>query len=386
MMANGYWLNLASDNHSMANWLRQGLLASYGFAYRDALHPLLFRQDAQMSHESALRWLSRLDERTQWLRTINRLTVPVIPVTVGGVTLPCPMMLAAGFVKGVGFSTEADALAAVDRGENIIPGYRAMPALAGAIEFGSYTRYPRPGNPGTVIWRDVETRSTQNRVGLKNPGALAAARFLSRKPLPPMFGINIAISPGVTDPEQERREAVETVQAFLNLDVRPAWFTLNLSCPNTEDDPGANQTTAKAHELCTAIVAILGDIPLWVKISPDLAVEQYRALFATFEAVGVRAVIATNTLGQPTPDGTGLTAGVGGGRLYDASIDVVRLLMAERVHHGYTCDVIACGGVLDGATVQSYARLGVKAMQYWSALIYQGPLAAGVLASALQNG
>ncbi len=130
-------------------------------------------------------------------------------------------------------------------GRNIIPGWRCVPRLVGLVEFGSFTRWPRLGNPGVVVWRDVPTRSTQNRVGLRNPGALAAAEFLAArtKPIcPPQFGINIAVSPGVDDPDQQTDEVLAALAAFVERGVYPAWFTLNLSCPNTEDDPTGNQT------------------------------------------------------------------------------------------------------------------------------------------------
>ena len=61
------------------------------------------------------------------------------------------------------------------RGRDVVPGWRSLPALVGAVEFGSYTRHPRLGNPGRVVWRDHATRSMQNRIGLRNPGARAAA-------------------------------------------------------------------------------------------------------------------------------------------------------------------------------------------------------------------
>src|SRR5947208_2551717 len=91
------------------------------------------------------------------------------------ISLPLDLSFAAGLVKGTGFAREDEALAAVERGDNIIPGWRSVPALVGPLEIGSFTRYPRLGNPGTVVWRDPRTRSTQNRVGLRNPGARAAA-------------------------------------------------------------------------------------------------------------------------------------------------------------------------------------------------------------------
>ena len=65
-------------------------------------------------------------------------------------------MLAAGFVKGVGFPDEDAALMAVESGRNVMPGWASVPALCGLVEFGSFTRWPRLGNPGTVVWRHAD--------------------------------------------------------------------------------------------------------------------------------------------------------------------------------------------------------------------------------------
>ena len=119
------------------------------------------------------------------------------------------------------------------------------------------------------------------------------------------------------------------------------------------------------------------NIPLWVKISPDLADEQYRALLRAFDETGVRAVIATNTLGAPAPDGT--TAGIGGGRLHRMHSTLSRCSAEESRAQGYALDIIACGGVEDRQTYQAFAQRGVRAMQYWSALVYRGPLAAALI-------
>ncbi len=357
-------------------------LALYRLLYERTVRPLIFRNSAQEAHQRMIGLLTWLDGHS-WahfaLRWAHDLTFVEHPLSVGGVRLRHPLILAAGFVKGEGFADEGDALQAVSR--NIIPGWRSMPLLVGAVEFGSFTRCPRPGNSGTVLWRDEITQSTQNRVGLKNPGALAAAEFLSRnrQQLPPVFGINIAVSPGVTDPQQECREVLEATVAFLERGVHPAWFTLNLSCPNTDDDPGSHQTETRARDLCAAIVSLLQPhgIPLWVKISPDLADDQYCALLRTFSETCVRAVVATNTLGAPAPDKT--SAGLGGGRLHENALGVIALLSSEKARQGYDIDLIACGGVQNRQTYQAFAQHGVRAMQYWSALVYRGPLAAALI-------
>lgn len=368
--------------------MRAVFLTLYQFVYQRLARPLIFRGSPQAAHTRVLRLLAWLDDHA-WshplLKWMNRLAFAANPITVGGVTLPHPLILAAGFVKGEGFTSESDALGAVRR--NMIPGWRSMPLLVGAVEFGSFTPCPRLGNPGVVLWRDEATRSTQNRVGLKNPGARAAAEFLAlrRDSLPSVFGVNLAPPPGIADPQQECREILDALAAFLDRGVRPSWFTLNLSCPNTEDDPGSRQTEAHARDLCAAVTQSLQShhIPLWVKVSPDLAAEQYCALLRAFVETGVRAVVATNTLAAPAPDGT--TAGIGGGRLRSHALEVARLLAAEIAQNDHPIDIIGCGGVDDGATCQAYRQAGVKAVQYWSALIYRGPLAAALIERESQS-
>lgn len=374
---------------------RTALLRLYDAGYRHLARPLIFRMSAQQAHQQMHAWLRRADGQTWLLPLLGALRgviQPPVAVNVGGTTLESPLILAAGLVKGDGFASEEEALAAVAAGRNIIPGWRCLPPLVGLVEFGSFTRWPRLGNPGTVTWRDVATCSTQNRIGLRNPGARAAAAFLGarRALLPRQYGINIAVSPGVTDLAQQTDEVLESLGAFVAAGVFPTWFTLNLSCPNTEDDPRGHQTADEARALCAAALALLrernaspptGRIPpLWVKVGPDLGDEQYRALLRVFAETGVAAVVATNTLPLPTPDDPAVLAGVGGGRLHARAVEVAALLMAERAAHSYPVDVIGCGGVQDGATLRAFAGLGITAMQYWTALVYRGPLASALLA------
>jgi dihydroorotate dehydrogenase len=380
--------------------MRAAFLRASDAAFTRLLRPLIFRSSAQTAHERMMGLLRMADRWfTPPLGAVHRLTFADSPVTVGGVTLPAPLILAAGLVKGDGFASEEDALVAVRAGRNIIPGWRSMPRLVGPVEFGSFTRWPRLGNPGVVVWRDVPTRSTQNRVGLRNPGARAAAEFLAahKADLPPVFGINIAVSPGVDDPDQQMDEVLAALAAFIERGVSPAWFTLNLSCPNTEDDPTGNQTADGARQLCTAAVSMLSGkgvlqyalttglggeaVPLWVKLGPNLSTKQYRALMAVFAETGVRAVVATNTLPQPSPADAALMAGVGGGRLHAQALETAAALVQEKT----AVDVIGCGGVLDGPTFRAYTNLGIAAVQYWSALVYRGPLAAALIAYEAKN-
>ncbi len=360
-------------------------LSRYRSFYETKILPRLFHTSAMETHQQALHLAQRFDHFPTPLHWLQQLVTPQNNITVGRVDLPSPFMLAAGFVKGMGFADEQQALDAIEQGINIIPGWRSVPAITGVVEFGSFTRWPRVGNEGVVLWRDVEYHSLQNRVGLKNPGARAAAVFLAMKKneLPKTFGLNIAVSPGVTDPQQEADEVLISIHQFLDRGIHPSWFTLNLSCPNTEDDPQGNQTEAKARHLSQVVRQAIGKIPLWVKVSPALSEAQYHALMSVFAETGVDAVIATNTLGQPAPDGT--TAGVSGGRLFPSALEAVRTLHQAKKALNAPVDIVACGGVLSGAHAAQMLEAGALAIQYWSALIYRGPLAAAVLQDELSD-
>jgi dihydroorotate dehydrogenase len=421
---------------------RHLFLTLYRFGYEHLLRPLIFLRSPEAAHRDAMRLLAMLDGSPLACDLIRRIlnrrgaegakdnTTDVkdntadamngVPTESSGVGTSfmasahsppssvsrsssdfssrpprlrgsnlSPFMLAAGFVKGRGFADEESALRAVEAGENIIPGWRAMPAMVGAVEFGSFTRYPRLGNSGAILWRDPATRSTQNRIGLRNPGARAAARFMARHsadfPWYIRYGINIAVSPGVSDEAQEIAEVYESMSLFLDAGLRPKWFTLNLSCPNTEDDPEGNQTAAHARALCSALLAHpqLGYTPLWIKIGPNLGEEQYAALMAVCAEIGVGAIIATNTLAQAVEGH--LTAGVGGGRLHSHALDAVRHLAAARERLGAQVCIIGCGGVLDSVSARAMLAAGADALQYWSALVYRGPLAAAVMEMEMQD-
>ena len=356
------------------------------------VRPALFRMPAQVTHEHTLELLAMLDDSPALLRlieAIHNFAFIKKPVSVGNVELDAPFILSAGFIKGVGFETQEQAIQAVQNGVNVIQGWRTIPRLVGTVEFGSYTRYPRKGNDGEVIWRDQKSYSTQNRVGLKNPGAVAAAIFLAKHKadLPKTFGINIAVSPSVDNDEQEIREVIESIEAFTSRGIYPTWFTLNISCPNTEDDPENNQTETKARELSNAVVTFLGEhtapnqrvIPLWVKISPELADSQYVALIRSFEDVGVRAIIATNTMPRIAPSDPTLKAGVGGGRLHEKAIKAIQVLASEKEKHQYQIELIGSGGVQDPQSVYHFQKHGVEVMQYWSGMIFRGPFVSAYL-------
>lgn len=341
--------------------------------YHRIVRPLFFRLSPDNAHVAMLRMLTMLDAMPTLAKSISPPPLTGASVQAGGVSLSSPVMVAAGLVKGHGFSDENEAVEAAHH-INLLPGWWSIPLMCGAVEIGSFTRYPRLGNTPPVMWRDVATRSTQNRIGLKNPGAQAASVFLGKNRPPATFGISIATTPGEGDPAVQAEHVAQSIAFFLQHEVKPAWFTINLSCPNTEDDPQAAQTEQLAAQVAAAAVQAAGETPVWVKIGPDLNDYQYQVLIEAFAAAGVRAVVATNTLAAPVT-GQAYTAGLAGGRLFERALSVVLKLFSLRERQGYPLDIIGCGGVMDGETLHSYMDAGAQAAQVWSGLVYRGPFA-----------
>ena len=342
---------------------------------------------AQAAHEvatSLLRLGDAVPGAVAAARVARRSTLPNRPTVVGGVRLPHPLIVAAGLVKGDGFDDEYAAGEAVRDGRDIVPGWRVLPALLGAVEFGSYTRRPRKGNRGRVVWRDDSTHSMQNRVGLRNPGVAAAAGFLRSKgeTLPRTWGVSLAPTPGVTDLDALAADLDEGVTTFVDAFDRhprpPQWYSLNLSCPNTEDDPDQLQTDALARSLAGTLVSRVRGTPVWVKVGPALSAEQYRVLAQAFADTGVRAVVATNTLPRPAPR-RDLTAGVSGDGLRAYALEAVahlsRAISADRL----PLDIVGSGGVRRGRDLIAFEEAGARAAMLYSALVFRGPLAPALI-------
>jgi dihydroorotate dehydrogenase len=368
------------------------MLSLYELTWKPAA-AMIRRSDPMVTHARTVSLMRRADAcgpLTALARRANRATFPDRPTRVGGVTLPHRVILAAGLVKGDGFAREEEALAAVGEGRDIVPGWRSMAALVGPVELGSFTRHPRLGNRGRVLWRYNKSRTMQNRIGLRNPGARAAATHLARHAasLPPVWGLNLAVSPGVTEVAQSQTEISEAAaffsEAFAGLETGPAWLTLNLSCPNTEDDPHGTQSAELVRVVCGRLVESAA-APVWVKVGPDLSDKQLASLVDALAEAGARAVVATNTWARAVPKADGM-AGVSGAMLRPMALDTVSRLRALIERSGAALDIVACGGILSGADLLAFEAAGARAAMVYSALVFRGPLAAALILREAEQG
>ena len=154
------------------------------------------------------------------------------------------------------------------------------------------------------------------------------------------------------------------------------YLTVNVSSPNT---PGLRdlQAVEKLEPILTAVRDVVGDLPLLVKIAPDLADDDVRAVGDLALAVGLDGIIATNTTisraGLRTEPAEVEAVGAGGlsGRpLTERSCAVLRLLR-DRVGPGLT--LVGVGGITTVADAQARLDAGADLLQAYTAFIYEGP-------------
>ena len=323
------------------------------------------------AHKTAIRWLRFMDSHPYLLSTIEKnLPQEKYPTKAGGVNLVNPLIVAAGLVKGDGFGDEAEAMKAVTEKRNIIPGWRSVPALSGAVEMGTFTPSPRIGHNGTTMWRDTKAKTLYNSVGLRNPGARAVSVFLSERQdyLPSIYGISLAADPDETNLLKKCQGIGSAAKWFADAQLRPSWITINFSCPNITRY--LNKSAKLASDMIDAVREELPEeIPLWMKISPDMTYSECEKMVEVFESGNISAIVAGNSYSVRTPSHVAVLekAGISGANLKHSALKNVRFLSKIT-----DIDIIGCGGILNGNDMLDFKDAGAKAFQYWSALVFRG--------------
>ncbi|MDO5634459.1 MAG: quinone-dependent dihydroorotate dehydrogenase [Micrococcus sp.] len=302
--------------------------------------------------------------------------------TVMGLRFPSPFGLAAGFDKQ-GLATTA--LAELGFGH---------------IEVGTITAQAQPGNPRPRLFRLIEDRAVLNRMGFNNDGAAAVAPRLARTrqvlerrfgPQRPVLGVNIGKTKTVAleDAVQDYRTSTRLLAPHAD------YLAVNVSSPNT---PGLRQLQeiATLEPLLQAVrqeadrVSPGRRVPLAVKIAPDLADEDVRAVAELAERIGLDGVIATNT----TIDRTGLdtdaahveslgAGGISGAPVAARSREVLALLRSALPAQ---IAVISVGGVSTTEDVLERLAAGADLVQGYTAFLYEGPFWAGRINAGVSRG
>ncbi len=341
-----------------------------------ALRTVLFLLPAETAHHLviwALGWLSRWMALCRALRRRALASVgPALACEVAGLRSEHPIWLAAGLDK--------DAAA--------VNGLFALGF--GAVEVGTVTPRPQPGNPTPRVFRLPAQRALINRMGFNNKGAqAAAARLRARAWRPAPLGVNLGKNKD-TPLEQAVDDYVRGVEA---LGALADYVVVNASSPNT---PGLRQLqdpeplAALLRAVKAKLAAVAPGTPLFLKIAPDLSPTAVDDAVDVAIACQTSGLIATNTtLARPFEHPLAKEAGgLSGAPLKDASTEVIRRAYLRAQGR---LPIIGVGGIFTAEDAYAKLRAGAAAVQVYTGFIYEGPaivarMAAGLSALLARDG
>ncbi|BDG08056.1 quinone-dependent dihydroorotate dehydrogenase [Anaeromyxobacter paludicola] len=323
-----------------------------------AARSLLFRLDPERVHGLAIPVLRALG-RPAVAGVVRPAARPALRTRCLGLDFPNPLGMAAGF----------------DKGEVIAPGLFALGF--GAVEIGTITPRPQPGNPRPRLFRLPQHRAILNRMGFNNDGAeTCAARLAALRPedRPGVLGVNIGKNKVTPNEEAEKDylACIDRLHPFAD------YLVVNLSSPNT---PGLRELQGRAHleRLLGACMNRLGQLPrpppLLVKLAPDLTPEALDEAVDVALESGVQGIVATNTtIQRPGPVASHRRAGEAGG-LSGAPLEALATAAVKRIYVrvGTRLPVIGVGGVMTAASAYAKIRAGSSLVQAYTGFIYGGP-------------
>jgi dihydroorotate dehydrogenase len=320
------------------------------------LRALLFQLPAEWAHHLGMVGLELLGEAPGLAQRLRRRATRAT----GGVDLSTS-------VAGLRFPNCVGLAAGLDKDASATGGLYALGF--GALEVGTVTPRPQPGNPAPRLFRIPAHGALINRMGFNNRGAAAMAarlRELTWRPAP--LGINVGKN---KDTPLER--ATEDYLACVELLAAHAdYVVLNASSPNT---PGLR--TLQAPELLAGLLRAVkarlpAGKPLLLKVAPDLAPEAVDAIVDVALAAGADGLVATNTtVARPFEHPLAHEAGgLSGAPVKDPSTAVIRRAYARS---GGRLPIIGVGGIRSAEDAWEKLRAGASLVQVYTGLVYEGP-------------
>jgi dihydroorotate dehydrogenase len=242
----------------------------------------------------------------------------------------------------------------------------------GAVEVGTLTPRPQPGNPSPRLFRLPEHEAVINRMGFNNHGAAAAAeRLRALRFRPGRLGVNI----GKNKDTPLERAADDYVACVDVLAPLADYVVVNASSPNTPGLRSLQEPEALAA-LLRRVRARLREVadakPLFLKIAPDLGPEAVDAVVDVCLATGVDGLIATNTtVARPFAHPLASEAGgLSGAPLREPATWVIS--RAYRRANG-RLPIIGVGGIFSAEDAYAKIQAGASMVQVYTGFIYRGP-------------
>jgi dihydroorotate dehydrogenase len=312
---------------------------------------------------------------------VRILGLPVFRQLAGLITRPKPSLSVAAL--GLHFASPFGVAAGFDK-EGL--GILGLGALGFShIEVGTVTAIAQPGNERPRLFRLIPDRAVINRMGFNNHGAAVVARRIERvrrRRNRPVIGVNIGKS-RVVDVDAAIDDYLASTRVLAPL---ADYLVVNVSSPNTPGLRGL-QELDRLEPLLRAVADAAGEVPVLVKIAPDLTDEQVTRISALAVSLKLAGLIATNTTlsRENLLTSAAVVAAAGAGGLSGAPLAARSLEVLRVVRAAVPADfcVVSVGGVETGADVASRLAAGATLVQGYTAFLYRGPFWARAINRAL---
>ncbi len=273
--------------------------------------------------------------------------IPIIDVDLSvdlgrGLVLKNPILVASGTF---GYGVEYGDVVEVDR--------------LGAICCKGTTLRPRIGN---VTPRVTETPGGMlNSIGLQNPGVDAVIKKYAGAWADWNTAVIVNVAGESIDDYVEVVKRLDGVSGVAGIE-------LNISCPNVGKGGLQFAIDADAAASVTAAVRRATDLPLLVKLSPNVA--DVRPIARAIEAAGADALTAINTLSGiavASNRSKPLLGNIYGG-LSGPAIKPVAMRIVYEVAQVVDIPIVAIGGITELADVLDFLAVGAAAVQVGTAI------------------
>jgi dihydroorotate dehydrogenase (NAD+) catalytic subunit len=290
-------------------------------------------------------------------------STPYLSIVLGNLKLKNPLVLASGVMGTSPTLLQRIALAG-----------------AGAVTAKSCGPQAREGHPNPVMveWE----HGLLNAIGLTNPGVEEEVPLLKEakaliKPLGvPLFA---SIFAGTVD---EFILVAEKIVA-----AEPDLIEVNISCPNVKDDFGMPfaADTASAVAVTQAVKSRVGDIPISIKLAPNVP-DIGRIAQAVVDA-GANLITAINTMPGMVidPDAVQPVLSNQTGGISGQALKPIALRCVAEIARSVSVPIIGTGGVTTGRDAVEMLMAGASAVGVGSALWYRGPGAFNLISDEMQS-
>lgn len=337
--------------------------------------PVIFNLDAETAHNLAINFLKYFPN----LATICALNKEYknLRQNLWGLDFTSPIGMAPGF----------------DKNAEVV---KALQQFGfGFVEVGTVTPKAQTGNDKPRLFRLQEDEAIINRLGFNNKGAEVFAKNIENlfyndshsscrnscaeknpqnKTQKNILGINIGKN---KDTENAISDYILLLEKFYEA---ASYITVNISSPNTKN----LRDLQKEDQLDLFLSAIINKAralekthnkktPIWLKVAPDLALEEEQTIAQIALKHKIDALIISNTtISRPQnlkSKNATESGGLSGKPLFEKSNEVLRNFY--KFTEGQIT-LVGVGGITTAQDAYTKIKCGASLVQIYSSLIYQG--------------